>query len=274
MKAVWIIQALSATSLYAVAALLDRYMLHARAVPAFYYFLIGNLAGLIVAFVCLIAAGGQIEFDKTALLGVCAGVCFGVFTYLYLRTIAKTSPVATAAFMQAVPVLSTFGSPAFLSEPVSITSVSAILLLCLGLSFISMTDKRAVHVAAPQMLPAVVILTAGYLIQKKLLESSPIVTVLALNRIGNLFVSGALFLLYWLKGKTPTPLGPNDRPILVGAALAGELLSVGGLLLSLFAYQSGTFADVSALLATLPVFVLLGAIVMNRLQAAPVWTLP
>jgi drug/metabolite transporter (DMT)-like permease len=98
--------------------------------------------------------------------------------------------------------------------------------------------------------------------------------VFALNRVGNFVISGALVIAYRVRSRNPKLPEPSSRIILVGAAIVGELLSVLGLYLSLLAYRTGPFSNVSAVLATLPVWVLIGAIIMNRLQKAPVWALP
>jgi drug/metabolite transporter (DMT)-like permease len=274
MKNQWILEALTATAAYATAALLDRYVLFGRRISAYYYFLCNGLVGLLIAIGGVLLAGREILFGVNALLGILAGILFGVFTLLYFQTIAEASPVSTAAFMQAVPVMSTFASPRFFSEPVSATSASALLLLCLGLSFISLIDRSSIHKVAPRMLPAVTVLSIGYVIQRIVLTDASTMAVLALNRVGNVFVSTAIFGVYKMRKMDMRPLLSSQRPVLIAGSIAGEALAVVGLFLSLRAYRVGRFPDVSAVLATLPVGILVGAWILHRFSKSAVWSVP
>jgi drug/metabolite transporter (DMT)-like permease len=274
MKNLWIVEALAATAVYAAAALLDRYVLFARKISTYQYFLYNSAVGLFIAIAAMSIAKKEISFSGISLLGVIVGILFGVFTLLYFKTISNASPVSTAAFMQAVPVISTFASPIFFSQAASSNSAAAILLLCLGLSFISLIDRSSIQRVAPTMLPAVLILSIGYVLQRIVLAESSTLAVLAMNRVGNVIVSIVILSFYRLRKMTVRPVLPSQRLVLVLGSIAGETFAVIGLFLSIRSYRTGPFPDVSALLATLPVFVLAGAVLLSRFSKAKVWFVP
>ena len=273
----WVVLSVCSTLIYALVVLLDRYVMARGLANPSTYLGIGSFAGLAVSVAILGLDLKTIDWNLAHVAAaIVSGICFGVFTLLYLETLRTSSPVTTVAYMQILPVVTSISAIYILRQDIPQSGFVAILLVIAGLTCISIIDWRAPSAAARKMIPALAVLSAAYLLQRILLESMSPVDLLALNRLGNLLVGAGA--LVSVRRYTTDPSVPQrtraGRRIGWGAALVGELGSIGGLYLLLLAYDSGPFAEISAVAATLPVFVLGGAVMLGRVGGETFKELP
>ncbi len=271
----WFIIVIASTLIYSFVTLLDRRVMAMRMISPIAYLLLGNISGLIFIAFFFFQSFDNINFRiNLIILGIIVGILFGAFTYLYFLTLQKASPVATVAYMQIVPAITTIASIFWLGESISEYGFVAILLLSVGLTFISLLDKKLSGHVAGMMVPAVILLSIGYVIQKFLLAQYPVVFLIVLNRLGATIFG--LLIFFWEKkiNNVKMSLDIKSNPKGAIAAVVGELGSIIGLYFLLLAYNQGPFAEVSAIAATLPVAVLLGAVVMSSTTKETFWEIP
>lgn len=271
----WLGYILAATILYSLVTLLDRFIMGRRVMTPIGYLLIGNLVGLFVAGIAWYKFSDSVPLTGlTLFVGAVVGIFYGIFNYLYFDTLRLASPVATVAYMQIIPVIAALGGIFVLNEHVTEFGYTAILLLCVGLTFVSLLDQENAMQAASRMLPAAMILSVAYILQKSLLSTNSIVTVLLLNRAGATLMALLTFAVKRARGDPNIIALIRSTPIGIIAAIAGEIVSVLALYWSLLAYDRGPLAEVSALASLLPVAVLVFAAILRKSTGFPFWALP
>ncbi len=271
----WLIYALLSTLIYAMVALLDRRIMAKKMINPTSYLLIGNFTGLIVIFLSLYWFVKDIDAGFVVIFaGIIVGLLFGVFTYMYFLTLRDASPVAAVAYMQIVPVVAIIGSVFIFNEKISEYGYTAILLLSVGLTFVSLLDRRMASHVASLMIPAVLLLSIGYILQKYLLINNSVFLLLILNRIGSTVFGFFIFILTYKMNPEEMVKSLSGCKVGVIASVIGEIGSILGLAFLLFAYEIGPFAEVSSIAAILPVMVLIGAMILNKFSSHDFWVIP
>jgi drug/metabolite transporter (DMT)-like permease len=271
----WLIYVIASTWIYALVTLLDRHVMALRMISPVVYLLLGNISGLfLILFFLLVSVDTFIFKFDLVFLGLLVGILFGAFTYLYFLTLQTASPVATVAYMQIVPAVTTLASVFLLHEGISEYGFVAILLLSIGLTFVSLLDRKQSGHAAVLMIPAVLLLSLGYIVQKHLLGSYSVILLLILNRIGATSLGFFIFFFKQQSSNQAYSLNIKANPYGSIAAVVGEFGSIVGLYFLLRSYESGPFAEVSAIASTIPVAVLIGAIVLRKITKKPFWIIP
>jgi drug/metabolite transporter (DMT)-like permease len=271
----WVIFILASNSAYAAVTLLDRQIMGRLLLSPIAYLLIGNWAGLAAAGVIWQFSVTEFSFQLLPVLkALTVGGLFSVFSYLYFRALEFASPVATVSYMQIVPVLTAVATVYLQREDITQTGLISILILSVGLSFVSLLDRQHTSRVATLMIPGAFYLAISYILQKDVLDDYSIPVLLALNRIGAL-ITGFLILLVSAR-HIPNQRASSTTSVNLGAAAAviGELVSIGALFFLLKAYSAGPFAEVSAIASTLPILVMLGAVIIRVIFRTEFWVIP
>ena len=272
---IWFLLIIASAILYAGVILLDKYVLGKYFISPVLYLAVGNIVGVVVALIAWLNFVENFQLRYFYFIeAIVVGVLFNWFTYLYFRTLSFASPVVTASYMQVVPVVTAVLSFYYLRDELSPTGLFAVLLLSSGLVFLSLLERTFAQRAALNMIPAVLMLSAAYILQKDALVVYGVIVLLVLNRIGAFFSS--LPIIYWEYRKGGIPLNNKSAGIKVvfAAAVVGELLSIKALYLSLRAFERGPIAEVTALASSQPVFVLIGAVFLAYFLRIRFWIIP
>ena len=201
---IWFLLIIASAILYAGVILLDKYVLGKNFINPVLYLAVGNIVGVAVALIAWLILVEDFQLRYFYFIeAIVVGVFFNWFTYLYFKTLSFASPVVTASYMQVVPVVTAVLSFYYLRDELSQTGLFAVLLLSSGLVFLSLLERTFAQRAALHMIPAVLMLSAAYILQKDALVVYGVIVLLVLNRVGAFLSS--LPIIYWeyRKGRYP-----------------------------------------------------------------------
>jgi drug/metabolite transporter (DMT)-like permease len=200
-----------------------------------------------------------------ALFCILAGLLLYVFNYLYYRALADSDPTVVAILMQTVPLFTFVWGYLYFSESFTIpVYIGAVLII--GGSILATLEKHSantgdlkgghkhIRTALLIMIPANILLSLNYAIQKYAFQYTDDKTVFFLGRVGGLFFA-LFFLLVPAVRKSIQEFLSIKKLKEWSFFLFIELFNLAGIFLVTIAYSLGPISLVTTVTSIQPVFV-------------------
>lgn len=262
----WMLLALLAAFVWAIANDLDKILIENRIPEATNYLVLQGLIGLLPTSAFGLLADPGFCFDSPIIaIAFLSGLLEVVFSYFYYRAlkIADASVVVTA--VQIVPVFTSIIGFLFLEERFGPHIYIGMLMVVAGTATVAYEpdDRNNRYLLLLfLMLPAVLSVSVAYALESYSLKFIGVNTLFFWGRVG--FFVGSLISLVWPRTRRVFfEFLPSLSVGLVSTLLMVELLNLLGIYLLNFAYAFGPLSLVSTLASVQPVFVLLTTVFIN-----------
>lgn len=258
----WILIATSAAFLFAIVAIIDKFVLthliKKPIVPIIFY----SILGIIGAFLIFLFHGISSLSFTNILLALFAGLLVSLGWLFYFRAVKVEEISRVIPLFNLMPIFVLILATIFLAEIFTPLKYLGIFLIVGGAFLISTKDFRKIKIgkAALLMLIASFLYAANTVLTKYLLEFADYWTIYAYLRLGAIFVLVPVLFIHFKDLKET--LRENGRKVIITTTSAEIIFFFGALLITL-ALVTGPATLVNSLSNLQPFFVFLFAIVLS-----------
>ena len=259
----WLILALGAAILPAVPHLFDKhviinakYDLRAFAVVSALPYVLGML---IVTLPFM-----KFSSPTMALMSLVVGFIYGIVTYLIYKAYSTEQVSIAMLAYNTYPAFVAAGAWAFLGEQIGVMAIAGILLTVAGVALVSFSSNQWKSTGGIAIIAlAIALAVVAQLTTKAVVSSISYCDYLAFSALGQ----GCFMALLLVQGGVAKKAGSiiGNRKMLAGI-VAKEIFWVGSAIMFAAAISIHELSSVSAVSATTPVFIFLGAVVIVALK--------
>lgn len=272
----WLIWALGAAFVWAIANLLDKVVLERYLSNPILYVVLDGFIGIFPII-------GIIFFNKHNFgnlwiisAGFLTGILFSIFSYFYYRSL-KSSDVSTVAIVvQTIPIFSTIWGFIFFDEKYTLMRYLGIAIIIFSTFLVSLqpknkgstlfTNKSMVPVSL--LLLASFLMSVNYALQKMGLEYTNTFDFYMWGRLGSLTAS--IFVICFSNIRQDVTsviksLFMQSKKIGLSLILIQNLINLIGIYAILMAYQSGPISLVATAASIQPLFVIIVTLLINKI---------
>jgi drug/metabolite transporter (DMT)-like permease len=227
-------------------------------------FILTILVGLYGAVPAAIVLCIGIEKISWTLLLVCLlpGVAVVLFTLLYFKALKIADAPVVASSFQMASIFSVLWGYLFFNELFKIQTYAGIVLVISGVALISLEKKKAesgitttrIGASLFLILPATVLLSSNYALQKYAVKFTNSLTVFFWGRIGSLLTALLLLLLFSKLRHTFISAFPRKKTINL-VILSNELVYLAVVFIQITAFSKGPLSLVATAISAQPLFV-------------------
>lgn len=258
----WIILSLSASLIWAVVHVVDKFVLTKWIKNPVIPILIFSVVGLLVSVVACLFSGFSFLSPLNASLALVAGIIYILMNWFYLKAVQLEEVSRVVPFFYLTPLFTVLFAGLFLKEFLSAVQYFGTFLLIVGAVLITL--KRPIkfffNIAFRFMFFSVIFWAVYSVIVKYLLNFNDFWTIFLYIRTG-VFI-GAIPLFYFYLPELKRVIKNKGKKVL-GLVSLNEFLNLGAVSLSMLAVSLGFVGLVSALSSTEPFFVLFFTVILS-----------
>jgi drug/metabolite transporter (DMT)-like permease len=199
---------------------------------------------------------------KLILLCIIPGAAIILYTLLYFKALKLADAPVVASSFQMVSIFSVLWGYLFFNELFKIQTYAGILLLISGVALISLEKKKAesgrsttgIGASLFLILPATILMSSGYALQKYALKFTNTLTVFFWGRIGSLLAALLILLLFSKLRHTFISEFPRSKTINL-VIMLNELVFFAIVFVQVTAFSRGPLSLVATAISAQPLFV-------------------